>query len=82
MVSLHGQESIEEGRMTDSGWGGARPGAGRPLKDDEKRKTYSFSLLPTCMDRLEKVTKGKGLSKSQALERLLQRADIEALLDE
>lgn len=68
--------------MTETGWGGARPGAGRPLTGEEKRKTYSFSLLPTYMDHLEKVAQGKGLSKSQALERLLQRADIEALLAE
>ena len=68
--------------MTDTGWGGARQGAGRPLTGDEKRKTFSFSVLPACMDRLERAAKDKGLSKSQALERLLQRADIEALLGE
>lgn len=64
--------------MRNANWGGARPGSGRKTKGD-KRQTFSFSLPPSLVQRLDEgiesmpVTEsGKSLTRSQALEQIIE----------
>lgn len=64
--------------MTNPNWGGARPGAGRKAKGD-KRQTFSFSLPPSLIIRLDAAIEsmppkesGKQPTRSQALEQILE----------
>ena len=46
--------------------GGARPGAGRPRKDEEaRRKTISISGTPTEIENLKKLAKESGKTVSR-----------------
>lgn len=48
---------------------------GRPLKTDEKLKTYSFSLSPSQIDRLDGWAAAKGESRSGILRSLVMRLE-------
>lgn len=56
--------------------GGARPGAGRPIKGggETQRKTFSFSLLPELVEALDR-SRNVQESRSQALERVLRKLE-------
>jgi hypothetical protein len=62
-------------KQRPSGWGGARPGAGRkPALKDARRVT--FDLESSDFERLRKIAERDGVSVSQAVRRAV-RADLQ-----
>lgn len=58
-----------------SGWGGTRPGAGRPAEGDEPRdRGVSIKLTATELRALEAHAQRSGLSRSRAAAMLIARA--------
>ena len=55
------------------GMGGARPGAGRKPKIDARRPA-TFTLPPDQLAAIEAIASRDGISKSEALSRLITRA--------
>jgi len=54
------------------GRGGLRPGGGRKLLGTDARRTVSFSLPPDLAEWLDERAQAKGLSRSEALTRILE----------
>jgi hypothetical protein len=54
------------------GWGGARPGSGRPRFSDEKRTAAGFSLPPDALRALSERAELEGVTRSEALTRCLR----------
>lgn len=52
-------------------WGGSRPGAGRPLTGKGKRQITTIALEPALIAALERYAKQAGLSRNEAVNRLL-----------
>lgn len=52
-------------------WGGARPGSGRPIVGKEKRQITTIALEPVLLAALERYAKQAGLSRNEAVNRLL-----------
>lgn len=66
-----------------NGWGGARPGAGRPPRiPGEKRETKGFRLAPSALVKLEARAALEGVTVSEALNRCVLEWDADAALRE
>lgn len=53
-------------------WGGPRPGGGRKPIGTDARRTVSFSLPPDLAEWLDARAQAEGVSKSEALARILE----------
>jgi hypothetical protein len=60
-----------------SDWGGARPGAGRKrgplIEEGERAQVVSFTLAPQLVEKLTKLSKETGKSRSKLVEEILQQ---------
>lgn len=64
-----------------SNWGGKRSGAGRKAlsEEQEKRKTYSFTLKPSLAAKLSGIADELDVPKSKALELILDSLSADYL---
>jgi hypothetical protein len=58
-----------------SGRGGARPGAGRPPKDEDERTVQvAVSLLPDQLEWIDAQAEAKGISRAEVVRALIASA--------